>query len=234
MKLELFKINPKTRVADLDKAWIGTIKEFKELLVRDKGSVGDADGRKKLQATKEFTFIYHYCDYGSKFINYSEKDKLAACLSNAGLPPDTKIEKDKALLDAIEVYKALQTTPAIKMLNEVREGIHTGIAVIRTIRIRLEAVLEASNTLEEFDIAEESPKDKKKTPPEIDKIASMLQKIMDLGNLLPKTLETIDKLDKQIKKDMSDEVVLRGGNQKGVREDAITPNDVPSKLMSTN
>ena len=56
--LRLFTLNPATFLVDLDKEWISTIKEFKVILVRDKGAKGDTQARKKLQAQKEFTFHY--------------------------------------------------------------------------------------------------------------------------------------------------------------------------------
>lgn len=111
---ELFTIKEDFTV-DLNREWISTIREFKALLVRDKGSKGDTGGRKKLQAQREFTFIYHYCDYRSTFTNYSEKDRRTNALKNAGFKEDFDINKDEELCQAVEVYKALQETPAVKI-----------------------------------------------------------------------------------------------------------------------
>ncbi len=163
--IRFFELN-KYRVVDLDKEWISTIKEFKKILTRDKGSKGDIDGRKKLQATREFTFIYHYCDYASKFSNYSEDDKLKACQLNADLPDDFDYTKDEDIVAAVKKYRDLQETPALKMLAEAREGLHSAHKVIRKIRYYLEeelANLDFSNIIEEDE--EEGKNKKKKVDP---------------------------------------------------------------------
>ena len=138
--IKFFELD-KYRVVDLNKEWISTIKEFKKILTRDKGSKGDVDGRKKLQAIREFTFIYHYCDYASKFGNYSEEDKLSQCISNADLPQDFNYTKDEDLVAAISKYKQIQETPALRILNEAKEGLHSAHRVIRKIRLHLESEL---------------------------------------------------------------------------------------------
>lgn len=43
---ELFILNTETFTVEINKIWISTIKEFKKLIIRDKGSEGDSDGRK--------------------------------------------------------------------------------------------------------------------------------------------------------------------------------------------
>ena len=150
--MELFKLGPDFLV-ELDKEWISTIKEFKALLIRDKGSKGDTQARKKLQAQKEFTFIYNYCDYRSKFINYSERDRLKAALHNSELPPDLDITKDAELQAAIDAYIALQVTPALKMLKSLKEGLHTGHRVVDRIiaylNKKLDDIESSDDSLEE-------------------------------------------------------------------------------------
>ncbi len=50
------------------------LKAFKALVTRDKGSKGDADGRKKYRAKKEFAFIYHMVSADSPYSGF-EKSK---------------------------------------------------------------------------------------------------------------------------------------------------------------
>lgn len=92
----------------INKIEILTIPVYTTILRRDKGSVGDSSGRKKLQAFKEFAYIYHMADVNSlpnrngyrmsKAISYS-KDK-------AGLPKEWVA--DDVINKAIKVYKAEQ------------------------------------------------------------------------------------------------------------------------------
>jgi len=196
--IRFFELN-KYRVVDLDKEWISTIKEFKKILTRDKGSKGDIDGRKKLQATREFTFIYHYCDYASKFSNYSEDDKLKACQLNADLPDDFDYTKDEDIVAAVKKYRDLQETPALKMLAEAREGLHSAHKVIRKIRYYLEeelANLDFSNIIEED---EEEGKNKKKKVDPVTKLTVSLQNLMKLTNEVAPALKTIKELEEEVK-----------------------------------
>jgi hypothetical protein len=218
--IRFFELN-KYRVVDLDKEWISTIKEFKKILTRDKGSKGDIDGRKKLQATREFTFIYHYCDYASKFSNYSEDDKLKACQLNADLPDDFDYTKDEDIVAAVKKYKDLQETPALKMLAEAREGLHSAHKVIRKIRYYLEeelANLDFSNIVEED---EEDGKNKKKKVDPVTKLTVSLQNLMKLTNEVAPALKTIKELEEEVKLELGEKKGLRGDRQKGHREEAV-------------
>src|SRR6478736_1753295 len=139
--MELFVIDPETRLVDINKEWIGTIPELKKLISRDRGSPGDADGRKKLQAIKEFTLIYHYCDYKSKFTNFAEEDKLHACLVNADLSPKLDITADEDLFKAITKYRSLQNAPSLGLLTELKEGLHFAKKVVIKVRQSMEIQL---------------------------------------------------------------------------------------------
>lgn len=215
--VKLFELNPSTRMVDLDKEWISTIKEFRTILKRDKGSPGDVQGRNKQQAMREFTFIYHYCDYRSQFINYSHKDRLKKALKNAELDENLDIKKDEELMQAIEVYKALQETPALKILTELLEGIHVGYKVVNKIRTDLEEKLDS---LDVETMVEEKVGGKTIYVDPLVRIKNRLDSIIDVANQLPKTLKTIEDLSDKIKKELSDAPNLRGAAQKGVREDS--------------
>ncbi len=215
MKLQLFKIDSRTHLAEINKEWISTIKEFRAILKRDKGSEGDSEGRAKLQATREFTFIFHYCDYGSKYVNYSEKDKRVNALRNANLPTDTDIEKDRELMSAIEVYKVLQYTPSLKLLNELKEGMHTSYLVVKKIREALNTKLETID-LNVFD--EDEEEGSKKVDP-VKRITAMLESLVKISNTLPVTLTTLEELEEKVKKELSDDTGIRGDREKGEKED---------------
>lgn len=222
MKVELFKIDTATRLVDLNKEWIGTIKEFRKILSRDRGSKGDMDGKRKLQATKEFTFIFHFCDYASKFDNYSEVDKLAQCIANAELPQDFDFKKDEDLVLAMSRYKSMQESAALKLLNEAKEGLHSAHKVIRKVRTHLETQLEKID-LDELNIEEEVEQEdgkKKKLASPISKITTALTELIKLTNLVGPALTAIREMEEEVKKELGDKTQLRGGKAKGEREDA--------------
>jgi len=215
MRLELFVLDDNTRLVDINKPWVSTIKEFKKLITRDKGTIGDREGRRKLQATREFTFIYHYCDYGSKFTNYEEEDKRAACLSNADLDINLDIQKDEDLLNAIVKYKSLQQSPSLTLLNELKEGIHTAHKVVKKVRVNLESKLASMD----FDTFEEGENPRDKVDP-ITRLTSSLDLLMNLTKRLPETLNAIEALEEKVKKQLSDTNQVRGGAELGIRENA--------------
>lgn len=218
MTVKLFELGD-DRLARLDKEWISTIKEFKKILSRDRGSKGDTDGRRKLQATKEFTFMYHYCDYASKFGNFSEDDKLKASIVNAELADDFNYKKDEDLLSAMVKYKEMQESPALQLLTEAKEGLHHAHKVVKKIRTYLEIELENLDLTTITEDLEESDSKKKKLDP-ISKITNSLKNLMSLTNEIAPALKTLKLLEEEVKKELGDKTGLRGGREKGEREEA--------------
>jgi hypothetical protein len=117
---ELFKIDEKTFLVELNKEWISTIPEFAEIIRKDKGCKGDADGRKKYLSKKIFTFIYHYCDFLSQFSDFGQEERRKEALYNAGLE-ESDITTTVEI--AIEKYKKLQETRVLKLLEASNNAI---------------------------------------------------------------------------------------------------------------
>lgn len=126
--MELFKMGDNYLV-DLNKEWISTIKEFRELLKRDKD-------RAKKQAQREFTFIYHYLDFRSQFREYPEDARLKESLRNADLPEDLKIEKDQDLLAAVNRYKELRETRTLKVIKGAYKATDSLAEYFNTVEIK--------------------------------------------------------------------------------------------------
>jgi len=222
MTVELFKLDTKTRMVDMNREWISTIKEFKKILVRIRSSKGDSDGRRKIQAEREFTFIYHYCDYKSQFGNYSEENRLKESIKNAELPEDFDFKKDAELVEAIKRYKELQETPSLKILNEAKEGLHTAHKVVRKIRTSLETQLEAVD-FDELTVEEDGEGNERKTKitDPVTKLTQKLQALMKLTNEIGPTLKAIKELEEEVKKELGEKQALRGGKEKGIKEDGV-------------
>lgn len=119
--MELFKLDDDYLV-DINKEWITTIKEFRKLFTRDNGRMvnskeeGKKWDRRRDKCRKELTFIYHYVDFRSPFIEYEENERLIKAAENAEM--DIKdIEKDEDLQLAIAKYRELQETRSLKLVN---------------------------------------------------------------------------------------------------------------------
>lgn len=91
--MRLFDIDPDDNTVQLNKVWIMLVPQFAELLRRDKGSVGDYRGEKKLQARRELTFIYFHSDFGSPITDWADSERRKEALVYAGLETiDDKVE----------------------------------------------------------------------------------------------------------------------------------------------
>lgn len=111
-------------LVNINREWISTHKAFEAIIKRDKGSPGDTQARLKLRAKKDFTFIYHFVGYRSKYRKYAEEERLAKAIEEADLPEGYKWEKDTAMVEAMELYKELQWTLDVEMLYEAQEACH--------------------------------------------------------------------------------------------------------------
>jgi hypothetical protein len=186
---ELFTLNNEYMV-ELNREWISTIDEFKILLRRDRGSKGDADGRKKIHAQREFTFIYHYCDFKSQYREYPEYERWTEALKNAGL---TDGDVDDAVKAAIERYKSFQETRSLKLIDAA----YVGIDKLREYFLTVD--------LNEKDLNDRLVNDSKK----------LSSNIKDVGHLL----NSIKELEDMTKAELEEKSRIRGGAKRGNRED---------------
>lgn len=118
--MKLFEIDEAFQV-QLNKEWIMLIPEFKELLLRDKGSEGDYRGTKKYRARKEFAYIYFMTDFHSPIRDYPDEDKEKEALRYVGLD---KKDIDDKILKALEHYQYMQyqNAPSLRTLEAVKSG----------------------------------------------------------------------------------------------------------------
>lgn len=102
--MKLFEIDIDTNTIKLNKEWIFLTPEFAALIRRDKGSEGDYDGRRKLKAIKEFTFIYFFVDFSSPLRDYEPTEKRREALVYAQLTED---DIDAAVETALLKYQEM-------------------------------------------------------------------------------------------------------------------------------
>jgi len=186
---ELFILNDEFMV-ELNKEWISTIANFKVILKLDKGSKGDADGRRKLHAQRVFTYIYHYCDFASQFIDYPNHKRHEKALSNAGLEDKHVTAYVK---DAIKMYKSLQDTQILRLLTSAKKAI---------------GHLESYYTEVDFNDRDAA-----------DRLVHTPKSVLDSLNGLAKVVTSIDTLEEQVKKKMKEKHRARGDASIGSFED---------------
>ena len=193
-RMGLFKLNESFEV-EIDKDAIWTTKEFRRILQRDRGSRGDAQGRKKRQATKEFSFIYNYCDFASPYVEYEDEERFVAAAEGAGLPQEflETYESDKELQAAVSKYFALRETRSLKLVK-------AAYGVIDKVR----------QFYEDIDLTEKTKNDMY-----VHKPKDIMTGLKDLGP----TLKKLQELEQTVKKELAQSGRLRGGVEKGVEED---------------
>lgn len=125
MKLVKKNENNELEVADE----ILMIKEFKDIVKRDRGGKGDTQARKKLGAIKELAFIYFYVDYNSPYNAYRVDNenllnniRFQKVRSAVGLP-DTWLP-DELIDAACDRYREMQHTLELDFLEAAQEAAH--------------------------------------------------------------------------------------------------------------
>ena len=122
----------------INRVEILTIPAFTKVLHRDKGSKGDADGRKKLMAFKEFAYIYHVADVGStpNKNGYTKHRAHIHALNSTGLASDYK--PDDIVNEAIIHYKNEQASLPRDTILELIKTYGVVNRVVKGLRENLE------------------------------------------------------------------------------------------------
>lgn len=116
------------------------IEEFKAIVRRKKTCAGDADGRLKVIAKKELAYVYHMASNDSIYASFSEKERHQNLLEDVFKDSSYKI--DQEVKDAVEKYKALSITPALKLIVTLNETLHRTDKIIKALINQLEQNLE--------------------------------------------------------------------------------------------
>lgn len=174
-----------------------TIKEVRQILQRDKGSNGDADGRKKLMAYRELGFVYWVADYRSpgNLNGYEGKALVDDAKRNFNLP-DTW-EPDKTVLDLIELYRYnVNGGIAAKTLMEIASTFRLMLETVKLIKEKIRIKLNTPDV----------------TDAELKDLMSMQNELLKLTADIPKKNKEIETAKEMLKQMEEDDVeIARGG-----------------------
>lgn len=191
----LFEIGENNMVS-LNKVWISTIPQFRRLLARDKGGPGDGSGKYKKQATREFTYIYHLCDFHSPLENYGKIKRKQMALEFSGMADkESDVDNDPDLQDAIELYKEL---------------IANSSSSLQTLRAMKSARQAMDEYLQDIDFNKKDAQDR---------LVHSVKAVQDNIIGMPKAQAALDEMEDKVKREMLDTFEMRGGAEKGVAED---------------
>lgn len=187
--VKLFDVDKSMNVT-LNKVELLLIPEFKALVRRSRKCEGDHDGRKKLWALKEFTFIYYYCDWKSPLRDYTEEAKRLEAYRVSGLS-DKDI--DKLVQDAMDIYITYQETISTKLLE-------AGKRTIENLTL----------FFEEVDLQEVDENGRPTYKP-----MDIVNALKSIGNVY----RGLKELEELVKKELKEQGDIRGGARRGNRED---------------
>lgn len=113
-----------------------SIPVFRDIITRDRGSEGDSQGRKKLQATKEFAWIYYVYDPMSPYQVLETEERFEKV--GDFLFDDKKYTPDKKLEEAASRYSDMCETLQVRMLHAAREASRTIIKYLESVDLTAE------------------------------------------------------------------------------------------------
>ena len=217
---DVFKIEDGLLV--IDKDYIRGIPKFSKILQRDKGSEGDFDGRKKEYAFKEFYYIKMVAD---KFCypaqaGLNEKETHICAIKEAQLPDTYK--PDKEIKECIEKYKEIQdlTTPTLNTIHSLLQGLKVSNVICRNIIKNIESTIELMESDRQRCLENDQPVDLAKVLAMTTTLIQQLEQLNKIGNNIPKTIESLEKLEEKLSKEISGVNISRGGKEIGNRANA--------------
>lgn len=196
MYYELFKIEGGEVVPLTSRE--ATIKEVRQILLRDKGSNGDSDGRKKLFAYKELGAVYWIADFRSpgRMSGYEGEDLIQDAIKNFDLPATW--QPDDVVNNLIKRYAANKDGGvAAEVLTEIASTFNLMLKTIRSIRERLIVKLNAANV----------------TDAELKESIAMANELLKLASDIPKKTKEIELAKEMLKQTEDDSVIGRGGQK---------------------
>lgn len=148
-------------------------------------------GKKK--AIAELSAVYYYADYKSDFAEILDPQAKLETIQTVivDLPKDWK--PDSKFDEAVEFYKERQQTVTTILYDDAKS-----------------AIAKISSFLRDVDLQEKDDRDN---------FVHDIKKINDVIGGLPKTVETISKLEDLVKKEIQQNNTLRGGHSKNTFED---------------
>jgi hypothetical protein len=167
-----------------------TIEAFKILVTRDKGSKGDHDGRKKLQATKELAYVWFISHPKSEFVNnYPEEDRDPMIRKHLGL---NDWQADAHVQIAIDTFREITETQSSKLLQDTKDSLFSSQKIVNLIRKKMEAkLLQVENSEEAITSLGEM----------IDGINNDFDRLLNISTKIPTLLSTIEKLEERVNKE---------------------------------
>ena len=168
------------------------LKAFKALVTRDKGSKGDHDGRKKYRAKAEFAYIWHMTHVDSPY--FSQERALRHKNLVKDLFVDEPWKPDELVQEALALYESLVKTTSVRVLETIRDSL---IVTDNMTKKLIENISDRITNGEYKKVV----LNRVGTPISgVSIIMDDLTQLIKLSNEIPKTIDTMEKMEEKVKK----------------------------------
>jgi len=184
-------------------------KEFKTLIRRDRGSPGDADGKKKYMFMKEMRYIYELCDPNSHSnkAGLDEDEAHEYAVDVAELPKDWKPDFEVTL--AMRRWRIERQDAIDDVLLTLNRSLRNYVRIAEKTNIIIKNILSNSEL----------------TAEDVSNLSTAQKTLMNIALESPKKIEELEVIIASRNKDKEDIVKVRGGDE---YEESMNPDTAKS------
>jgi hypothetical protein len=187
-------------VVELDKELIALYPNAKKILSRDRGGkvTGDPDGRLKLYAFKEFTYIYFRCDFEAYPAQHglTEKEAHLYAAKQSGLGKD--YQPDEVVLAFMKQYEDEHLTAAKHAIKTLIRIFALNEKLVEKIEKNLTSTLELPTM----------------TAPQITELLGYQKQLIEIATSVPATTKKLKEAMNLLEEEERNKETMRGGEEK--------------------
>lgn len=219
---KIFTTNEKG-VLEINKPEVRNIKEFKDILVRDKGThiSGDMDGRKKYVAFRELLYVHLYASQTSIYANLPDEARKLKALETVELYDGWKEDSviKKACLKLIDLENI---TPLRHGYNNAKKAVYSLGEDIKFFNTQKEKIKKQIIILYDQLDTVEAEEDKQRLEAGVENLSNKLlqlgNKILTLSEKLPNAYDILKDFEKKLLEESEQGTAIYGGGDLGNRE----------------
>jgi hypothetical protein len=176
------------------------VPEIKEIIKRSKDN-----------GLVELSYLYFMYDYRSPYATYSPDARKKILFNDLNL---TKFKEDEIFIAAKERYLKFIETPTSKSMVSVRNGLDKMHKLVDVLTQEVESSINKLGAIDGEDEEDEDMRQKL-----ITRAVNNMNKIIDISQVLPKNIASLQSLQEQIQKEQSSTTTVLGGGAVGAFED---------------
>jgi hypothetical protein len=168
--------------------------------------------RSKDNGLGELSYLYFMYDYRSPYATYSPDARKRILLTELNLP--AKFQEDVLFIEARTKYLKFIETPTSKSMVSVKNGLDKMHRLVDILADEVEKSIVKLQAVEGEDEDEDDERQKL-----ITRAVNNMNKILEISQVLPKNIASLQSLQEQIQKEQSTTTTVLGGGAVGAFED---------------